>query len=136
MPERAYLDANVLLRLLLYDEPGQAEAVAALLRESERSRPELRLASVTLAEIVFVLGGAVYRLERAAVAGVIEVILGLPITIEERDVAERALAIYRDDHPNWADAYLAACALLRANGRLVTFDRELKRLPELTAVSF
>ena len=133
MPDGPYLDANVLLRLLLNDVPDQAESVAALLRESGTSTTRPRLSAVTLAEIVFVLGGAVYRNERGQIAAAIDVILGLPVVVEDREIVEQALTTYRDVHPGWEDAFLAACALTRSDGRVVTFDHQLARVPGVKA---
>lgn len=134
MSDREYLDANLIVRLLTRDNPGQAAAVAAYIARPRSERLTLTLTPATLSEIVFVLLGVVYRRSRVEVSGAVDAILELPIEIEDRAVVETAVSLFRDHHPGWSDCLIAAYAIERAEGRLLSYDRALSRIPGLTRI--
>lgn len=131
MPD-ALLDTNVLARLVLNDVPEQREQAAAAISDAARNGDRLFVAAITISELVFVVRGAVYGLDRSAIADVVQSVLDLPITVLDRAEVELALDLYRDVHPDWDDCLLAAYARTRAGGRVLSFDRGLARMPGLS----
>jgi predicted nucleic acid-binding protein len=99
-----------------------------------RRGPALDVASSTVSETIFVLRGKNYEFDRVRIVAFLEGLLALPVRIVERPIIERAVGLYRDVHSDWDDCLLAACALERSNGRLVSFDRGLDRIPGLTRI--
>lgn len=134
MSHREYLDANLIVRLITQDRPDQAAAVAAYISHARAGRVTLTLTPATLSEVVFVLLGAAYRRTRADVSAVLDAILELPIEIDDRAVVETAASLFRDHHPGWSDCLVSAYALERADGRLLSYDRQLARIPGLARI--
>jgi predicted nucleic acid-binding protein len=129
MPERQYLDANILVRLLAVDVEDQARAARDYLKSS--MRPEAVIAPVTLDEMVFVLRGPLYGWGRESLVKALRAVLDLPASFEDREVMEKATDIFEKAHNDWADCVVAAYAIERAGGRLLSFDRGLDRIPGL-----
>ncbi len=129
------LDANVLLRLLTNEPPDLAEQVSALLDEADRSRVDLVVTSLTLAEAVYVLE-SFYRWPRREVADrLLDLISSSALTIVERDLLAQALAWYRDVQAvHFADAYIAAVADARGHGQVISLDRALRKVPGITVI--
>ncbi len=131
MPESAYIDTNVLLRLLLDDDPVQSPAARIFFRTASLMRPQPIIATTTVSEFVYVLGGPRLALDRERQAAAVETILGLDIAVQDRDVIAKACQLLRSSSDDWDDCVVAAYALERADGRLVSFDRGLSRIPGL-----
>lgn len=133
----AVVDANILLRFLT-DAPREfADRVASIFAAAERRRVALIVTALTLAEVVYVLE-SVYRWERRMIAErLIDLVSGSVFDIDERAALLQALAWYRDiNRLHFADAYVAAVAAGRGDGHgaVISFDRELRRVPEITLV--
>ncbi|MBC7227772.1 MAG: PIN domain-containing protein, partial [Thermoflexales bacterium] len=64
---RAYVDANVILRFLTSDPPDMAEQAAALFERVEQENLRLVLDPIVLAEVVWVLQ-SFYRYRPAEIA--------------------------------------------------------------------
>jgi predicted nucleic acid-binding protein len=129
MAERQYLDANVLVRLLTADKEDDARAVRDHLKSA--TRPVAVITPVTMNEVVFVLRGALYGWGRESLVKAVQAMLDLPAVIEDRDVMDMAADFFENVHNNWADCVVAAYALSRAEGRLLSFDRGIDRIPGL-----
>lgn len=130
-----YLDTNILLRIATNLPPDQAAATERLLRDAQAGRIAAPLiAASTLSEAVFVLLGRTYLFARSGVAEFIQALLEAPLRFPERGVIERALSLYRDVHNDWDDCLVAAYALERGDGSVISFDRGLDRIPGLTRI--
>jgi predicted nucleic acid-binding protein len=129
------LDANILLRLLT-DEPREfADRVAAILERAEERRVLLVVASLTLAELIYVLE-SVYSWPRSDVAdGLLRLISASVFVFLDESAIVQALNWYRDRAGlDFADAYIAALAIQRGHRTVVSFDRDLRRLPDITVI--
>ncbi|MCP8898477.1 PIN domain-containing protein [Gilvimarinus xylanilyticus] len=90
------IDTNVLLRYLLQDEQGQSRKAASLITGV---MPVLVM-DVVLVETIWVLAGKRYRLEREAIAGVINALFEEPnIVFEDGQTVWRALNDYKKAQP-------------------------------------
>ncbi len=130
----AVVDANILLRHLTGAPPVLAANAQKLLVAAEQRNIRLIVTALTLAEVVFVMDHT-YRWPRRTLAeGLITLLASDTFHFPEAAQLEQALAWYRDmPRLHFADAYVAAVA--RARGAaVVSFDREFKRLRELTVV--
>lgn len=131
----AVVDANILLRFLI-DEPRElADRVVAIFDAAERRHVALVVTALTLAEVVYVLE-SVYKWERRTIAErLIELISASVLQIADQNTLAQALAWYRDiGSLHFADAYIAAVAAARGHGAVISFDRALRRVPDITLV--
>jgi predicted nucleic acid-binding protein len=129
MPEplRA-IDANVLLRYLLDDDPEQA-AKARRLVDSDQL---LGLTAVALAEIAWVLAGPRYRHARGLVAQqLIDVLARENIVAVGFEKVEAQAALLACAKPvgaaNFGDALIAACARSAGLQEIYSFDGRFAR---------
>ena len=112
------LDTNVLVRLLVNDDPVQAEKAAALIDSSAACFVPI---TVSL-ELEWVLRGA-YKLPRHAVISAFEGLLAIRhLHLEQEELVRRALEWHRQGM-DFADALHHA----RSEGcdALISFDRQL-----------
>ncbi len=121
----AAFDTNVLVRILVGDDPAQtARAEKAFLTHTAAGGVYVSL--VVLAEIGWVLATA-YDWERATIhARVSQLVRTRGVEVEELDVVEDALQAYEQGKADLSDYLILARA--RNLGRdLLTFDRKLAR---------
>lgn len=113
------LDTNVLVRIVVDDDPAQTRRARALL-----AREQGFVAMAVLLETEWVLRG-VYELTPATIHEIFQRLLGVRgIEVEERARVERAIGWY-ELGLDFADAlHLAATS---AAGSFATFDRKLAR---------
>ena len=129
------LDANVFLRVIIGDQPHQAEPSRTLLRRiNEREISGVLLPTVVL-EIVFALERQ-YEASRDRICDALLIIFRM----EPLDVVNRApLIAGLDDYRNrpgisFADAYHCAMARAFHGGVITSFDRKLGNVPDITRI--
>jgi len=118
------VDTNLLLRLVVGDEPAQTAAAEQFVR------PGAWVSLLVLMETVWALG-SVYRVPAANVADAVEGLLDHNrLVIEDADVVKLALAQYRA-RPllGFSDCLILEVARARGHVPLGTFDRGLGKLP-------
>ena len=141
------VDTNVLLRYLLHDDEAQAARADAVFDATET----LLITDVVLVETVWTLAGRKYRLAKAELVAVLELLFSEPnIRFEDDQVVWRALQAYRSAAPadearlvkgaGFADALIVFKALRAAsdagevlNG-VYTFDAAMQRLPHTASL--
>ena len=136
LPRReAILDANILLRYLT-DEPRElADRAAGILEAAEARQAALVVASLTLAEVVYVLGSVYHWSRNEITERLLDLLSASVLVVLERDVIVQALQWYRDvPGLHFADAYVAALALARGHGMVISFDRGLRRVADIILV--
>jgi predicted nucleic-acid-binding protein len=112
------LDTNVLVRLLVNDDPAQAEQAAALIDSSAACFVPITVAL----ELEWVLRGA-YKLPREAVINAFEGLLAIRhLHLEQDDLVRRALE-WHGHGMDFADALHLARS--EGCGALISFDRQL-----------
>ncbi len=122
------VDTNVLLRLVVGDEPAQAARARRYLEANASAATPCFLNRAVLCELAWVLKSS-YGYGREDIAAIIERLLHTAeLRIEDPDVAGAALDAHRAGH-DFADVYIAASNRLRGCDVTVTFDRRAARLP-------
>jgi predicted nucleic acid-binding protein len=122
-----WLDTNVLVRFITSDSSEQAGRVVALMRRAERGEVNLRLATIVVAEAVWVLG-SVYAFDRGQIAEALRAfILADGVSAEDREIVTDALRFMQDQNVAYVDAYLAALARDR-HEPIASFDTGFRRL--------
>jgi predicted nucleic-acid-binding protein len=115
------LDTNVLVRLLVDDDPAQAEQAAALIDASAACFVPITV----VLELEWVLRGA-YRLPCETVISAFEGLLAIRhLHLEQEELVRRALEWHRQGM-DFADAL--HLARTEGCGALISFDRHLARV--------
>ncbi|MBI4493929.1 MAG: PIN domain-containing protein [Chloroflexi bacterium] len=127
-----YVDANVLLRFFTQDPPGLWERAQATLAAAARGEVRLILTPVILAEVVWTLR-SFYGHGRIQIADqLLSFVTADGLVVWDKDAIMRALSIYRDRNLDFADALLAAYALVAGPPQVCTFDRDFRRIAGLS----
>jgi predicted nucleic-acid-binding protein len=115
-------DTNILVRLVLRDDPQQAEIVVARLDTAET----IAIPIVALCETVWVLRTA-KRCSSKEVAHALRAMLNDPRVLADWPVVDAGLAIL-DAGGDFADGVIAANGRRLGAERLLTFDRQAAAL--------
>ena len=125
------LDANVLVRFLVQDDPRQSAAATALLEKAERREVVLMLEAMVVAEVVYVLLGR-YGRSRGEVASVLlSIIQNVGVETLERDVVTDALQRFAAVKVDFSDAWLAARAAQLGHA-VASFDRDFDKFKDIS----
>lgn len=117
------IDTNVLVRLLVRDDPAQVAAAEEFVAQGAW------VPLLALAETVWVLD-AVYQRKPPQIALAIEMLLNHQLLVVERsDIAAAALAHYRQrTRPDFSDCLMLEVARAAGHTPFGTFDKPLARL--------
>jgi predicted nucleic acid-binding protein len=119
---RPFLDANVLLRHLLQDQPQQSPRATAHLERIERGELEVRTTDVVIFETVFTLQRQ-YRHPKAMIRDVLLPLLDLPgIILPGKRHFHNVFDLYVNLNLSFADAYYAVLMERLILTEIVTFD--------------
>jgi predicted nucleic-acid-binding protein len=129
------LDTNVLVRLLVEDDPVQTEQARRFIESHCTPESPGFINCVVLAELVWVLE-SFYRFGHAEIAAAIESILaGRDRVVEYHDDARAALTEFRSTGIGFTDAMIGRINLIRGCEATATFDRKAARLKGFVRVS-
>ena len=128
------LDANVILRHLLNDNPELSRKARKIFQKATHEGIPLCCNPVTLAEVVWVLE-SFYKVPRSQIAEELLAFLAAPeIHLPQKDLYEKALRLYGAAVPHFGDACACASALDAAEGRLLSFDKKLCKVEGIDRV--
>jgi predicted nucleic-acid-binding protein len=128
------LDTNLLVRLLVRDDPAQAQRARAFVEAHSSPEDPAWVSQVVLCELVWVLTAG-YGYRRAEVADVLQALLSTgSLLVEEASLVSRAVAEYRRGAADFADCLLARLNRARGCSTTGTFDRKAARLEGFTLV--
>ena len=128
------IDANILIRLLTWDDPVKGAAVRALLVSAAAGARTLRMTTLAFAEIVWVLE-KVYGWAKADIASHLVPLLNLSgLNIDESVLLQRALALYHTLNIDFIDAYQGELAVVEGSPVIYSYDRDLDRVPGITRI--
>jgi len=120
------IDTNILLRLFTDDSPRQTDAALTLLASSHVA--SIRVSSVVLAELVWVLRAS-YRLGKPAIIEIIEETLEREeLVFESRLAILKALGWYESSKADFADCLVAALNAEHGASPTMTFDQAASEL--------
>jgi predicted nucleic-acid-binding protein len=118
-------DTNLVVRLLVQDDPLQAAEAERVLREAATAGETVLLVNPVLCEIVWVLEFH-YKASRADVASALESLLDNQIfTYEDRALVARALDLFRKSKAGFADFLIGLTAEARGARTTYSFDGAL-----------
>jgi len=121
---KAFVDTNILLRLLVQDEAAQHRACVNLLQIARKEGSVLHLLPVAVLEVVWVLE-KVYRYPRSRIREIVEAILNTPeLKVEKEAVFRKALSVYESQNIKFADALMAHWGIDLGLTTIYTFDEK------------
>jgi predicted nucleic acid-binding protein len=124
------LDANVLVRFLVQDDPKQSKAATALFEKAERGDVLLHLDALAVAETVYVLMGR-YERNRTEIATVLlAIIQNAGVETLDANTVTDALQRFGGANVDFSDAWLAARAAQLGHA-VVSFDRDLDKFKDI-----
>jgi len=129
------VDANIILRHLLYDLPEQAEKVEKVLGQAENGEVRLLIPEPVLSDVVFVL--TYLKVSKLEIAASLRGWINLPgVDLLGIDTAtfEMALDLFVDQNIKWSDALIASHMLTYGYTRIFTFDKHFNRIPGITKI--
>jgi predicted nucleic-acid-binding protein len=123
------IDTNVLVRVLVADDPRQAAIARNFIREHCSAEEPGFVSNIVLAELAWTLDRA-YGFSREQIAGAIEQILEtVQLQVESTTDIAMALNSYRGGQADFADCLLGQVNASAGCVETVTFDRRAARLP-------
>lgn len=123
------LDANVILRLILQDDPIQSAEAGTVFQMAENGEFNLVVSSLTVAEVIWVLESR-YGLNRGQIQIGLSHLLSRKGFMEpERARIQRALVLYQSYGIDFADAALVVEAISGKADSIITFDSDFDSLP-------
>ncbi|HEX8795373.1 MAG TPA: type II toxin-antitoxin system VapC family toxin [Polyangiaceae bacterium] len=123
------VDTNVLVRVLVGDDPAQHKAAMKRLRAMRRRGEGAFVGPVVLAETGRVLA-SVYGYERTRIVAALRGVLATPpFVVTPRDAVLAALDAYEKGPANLADYLILELGRTEGCRSLLTFDRRLLKNP-------
>jgi uncharacterized protein len=124
------LDANVLVRFLVQDNPKHGAAATALFEKAERRECRLHLEALVIAEAVYVLMGT-YGRSRTEVANVLlAMIRNAGVETLDNEVVTDALQRFAAFNVDFSDAWMAARAAHLGHA-VASFDRDFDKFKDV-----
>ena len=128
------LDTNVLVRYVVQDDPAQGAAAAALVESRCTVEQPGLIATVVLAELVWVLRGA-YRYDKPTVVDVLRQVLRTSaFRVEDPPLAWAALRHYERGTADFADHLIGEGNRSRGCETTYTFDQQAASGRNFTAL--
>ena len=124
------LDANVLIRFLVQDDPKQSPATTTLLERAEKREFLLHLDCMAVAETAYVLIGRYRRSRTDVVNALLTIIQNAGVETADARIVTDALQRFAATNVDFADAWLAARAAHWGHG-VASFDRDLDRFKDI-----
>lgn len=125
----ASLDTNILVRLLVQDDPRQTAAVRQLLAQSIQNAETLFVPVTVSLELEWVLR-ARYGFAKADIVHALSTLLrAVELSFESEPALEMALLYYEQSSSDYADCLHVALAELAQAQPLWTFDKAATKTP-------
>jgi len=124
------LDANVLVRFLVQDDPKQSSAATALFEKAERREVLLHLDALVVAETVYVLIGRYGRSRTEVVNVLLALIQNAGIETMEEESLTDALHRFAAFNVDFSDAWLASRSA-QLHRPVASFDRDLDKFKDI-----
>jgi predicted nucleic-acid-binding protein len=113
------VDANIILRYLLFDNEELAKKAAEIIENNK-----IFLPFEVMAEVVYVLE-KVYKIERAEISRSLkELLKGVNIHTYDSDILNKALEIFSSRKIDFVDTLLCGYSLIR-DDEVITFDKKI-----------
>jgi len=120
------LDSNVVIRLLVGDDPGQEKLAKDLVARAAEQGEACLVTNSVLCEIEWVLGSS-YNARRPEILSALQHLLGNPLfDFEDRSAMLHALDGYSEGKGDFSDHLIGAVGTARGARATYTFDRAFR----------
>lgn len=127
------LDTNVLVRILVADDPKQTRRAVALLDQLDSRTEKAHVSDVVLCELVWILGRG-YGHDRQKIAVTLrDLVAARQLTFDSPDRILRALVAYQCGKGDFADYLIREHAKAAGCDAVATFDKQLLEEEMFTA---
>jgi len=128
---KAFVDTDVIIRLLTGDDPAKQQSATQLFESVEQGRVQLLAPDTVIADAVYVLSSPrLYQASRADVRDLLTTLVRLPhFTLENKSAVLRALEIYGQSRLDFGDTLILASMELAQVAALYSFDRDFDSQP-------
>ena len=132
---RASVDTNILLRLLIKDDDIKKRACERLLEKAKRKEIHLYILPIVIMEIVWVLE-KYYKLDRKTIRELTGAVMNTPeLHIEMEDVFRKALRLYEEKNVKFADAVIGYWGLEKGISIVYTYDeRDFRNIKDIEVI--
>ncbi len=128
------VDANVILRFVLGDDPGLSAKARAVFKAMENGEAVLVCDPVNLAEAVWVLS-SYYKASSADIAdALLPLVKAVGFHLADKDRYVRALELFGQGILRFGDACACSTAITAGAGCLISFDRRLSSVPGIRRI--
>ncbi len=129
------LDTNVVLRLLLLDDPAQRMRAAKVIQQAKRSDNPVVITLAVALEIEWVLRSSA-KMDKAQVLNVLGLLLeSHDIEIDNEKVLEQALHLYANAAADFAECLFLAQYQRMGCDTMLTFDAKAARMAGVELIS-
>ena len=126
------LDTNILIRLLVRDDPGQTALAERLLHEAADAGEKCFISDPVLCEVEWVLESSYQARRGDVLAAMQELFSGDLFAFEDREVLRQAIARYQESKADFSDYLIGAKARARGARTTYTFERVLGQEQDFT----
>lgn len=124
-----FIDTNIFLRLLLWDDPVKAEACRKLFATSLKRNEALWTTPLVIAEIIWVLEKT-YQYPRTKIADAVLMILATDnIYVDSKDMLMESVGLYKIKNIDFIDTFHAAFMMTRQISTIYSYDADFDGLP-------
>ena len=129
------LDTNVVLRLLLSDDPAQKMRAAKCIQQAKRLDTRIIITLAVVFEMEWVLRNSA-KMNKAQVLGVFNLLLAsCDIEIDNEKILEQALHIYENSSSDFAECLFLAQYQRMGCDTMLTFDTKAARMTGVELVA-
>jgi predicted nucleic-acid-binding protein len=128
------IDANVILRVLLGDQPQQSPRCRGLLERVEAGEEQVYLPEVVLSDVVWTLR-SFYKVLPGRIAEVVMPIIGLEgVVMKRKSLMKEVLLAYGRANADFSDVLMAVEILSEGVSELYSYDRDFDRMSDIIRV--
>ena len=121
------VDTNILIRLLVRDDPGQTALAERLLQEAADAGEQCFISDPVLCEVEWVLESSYQATREDILAAMQELLAGDLFVFEDREVLRQVIARFQESKADLPDCLIGAKARARGARTTYTFERVLAK---------
>ena len=128
-----FLDANIILRYLVNDDPKKAARCYDLFQKVKNGDMEITTCEAVIAEVVYVLSSSkLYNLPRDEICSILLPILNLNgLRISQKQLYVMALNIYASSNIDFEDAICVAYMQKYKIKEILSYDSDFDKVEEI-----
>lgn len=123
-----FIDTNYLLRLLLRDNESQFQEVYGLFEKATNEKVHLHTSVIVFFELYWVLSSFYKRNKEACIDNLSDILRMSFLDIENREVLQAAVEIYKNSTLDLEDSYNIAWFRSQKLDHFTTFDKQVLKL--------